>query len=248
MPTISTVSRPAYVYDSQTDQWIPVGIGPHTHSNYIENTIIDAKGDLIVGTGSDAVIRQPLGTNGQVLTVDTGTATGVAWTTLSLLPSQTGNAGEFLITDGTNASWSNIITANSASAVGLIVRSAPSQSGNIQEWQNDVGTALVRINSSGSVLVGNGITLNNAGTIQMAFGHVGSNIGSMFGITSSAAGNIGLAIRAHASQSANLQEWQNSGGTPLARVDSAGRFVGDGSQLTGIAAGETISALLLMGA
>jgi len=41
-------------------------------------------------------------------------------------------------------------------------------------------------------------------------------------ITSRSAATIGAVIRGAASQSANLQEWQNSGGTVLAKVDSSG--------------------------
>jgi hypothetical protein len=32
MPNISGVSRPAYVYDQANNQWVPIGVGPHTHS------------------------------------------------------------------------------------------------------------------------------------------------------------------------------------------------------------------------
>jgi hypothetical protein len=43
-------------------------------------TAIDAKGDLVAGTGSDAFSRIAVGTNGQVLTADSTAATGLAWT------------------------------------------------------------------------------------------------------------------------------------------------------------------------
>jgi len=46
-------------------------------------TAIDAKGDLIAGTGADAFSRIAVGTNGQVLTADSTAATGLAWTTAS---------------------------------------------------------------------------------------------------------------------------------------------------------------------
>lgn len=42
-------------------------------------TAIDAKGDLIAGTGADAFSRLAVGTNGQVLTADSTAATGLAW-------------------------------------------------------------------------------------------------------------------------------------------------------------------------
>ena len=42
-------------------------------------TAIDAKGDLIGGTGADAFARLAVGTNGQVLTADSAEATGLKW-------------------------------------------------------------------------------------------------------------------------------------------------------------------------
>ena len=44
-------------------------------------TAIDAKGDLIVGTGADTFSRLAVGTNGQVLTADSGEATGLKFAT-----------------------------------------------------------------------------------------------------------------------------------------------------------------------
>ena len=42
-------------------------------------TEIDAKGDLIVGTGADTFARLPVGTNGHTLVADSSTATGLAY-------------------------------------------------------------------------------------------------------------------------------------------------------------------------
>jgi hypothetical protein len=44
-------------------------------------TAIDAKGDLIAGTGADAFSRLAVGTNGQILVADSTTATGLKWNT-----------------------------------------------------------------------------------------------------------------------------------------------------------------------
>lgn len=46
-------------------------------------TAIDAKGDLIAGTGADAFSRLAVGTNNQVLVADSTTATGLKWATAS---------------------------------------------------------------------------------------------------------------------------------------------------------------------
>jgi hypothetical protein len=44
-------------------------------------TAIDAKGDLVAGTGADTFARLGVGTNGQVLTADSAEATGLKWAT-----------------------------------------------------------------------------------------------------------------------------------------------------------------------
>ena len=46
-------------------------------------TTIDAKGDLIGGTGADTFARLAVGTNGQVLTADSTASTGLAWSTVA---------------------------------------------------------------------------------------------------------------------------------------------------------------------
>ena len=76
----------------------------------IQLSSINAKGDLLVGSANDTIGTLSVGTTNQVLTVDSTTATGVKWSTLDALPSQTGNSGEYLTTDGTTASWQPITT------------------------------------------------------------------------------------------------------------------------------------------
>jgi hypothetical protein len=48
-------------------------------ANAIQNTIVDAKGDLIAATAADTPARLAVGTNGQVLTADSAEATGMKW-------------------------------------------------------------------------------------------------------------------------------------------------------------------------
>lgn len=84
MPSIGQTTRPGYVYDSATDTWIPIGIGPHTHastdlSGVIANSIVDAKADLITATADNTPARLAAGNNGESLVVDSSTATGLRW-------------------------------------------------------------------------------------------------------------------------------------------------------------------------
>jgi hypothetical protein len=52
-------------------------------TNAIQNTIVDAKGDLIAATAADTPARLAVGTNGQVLTADSTAATGLKWAAAS---------------------------------------------------------------------------------------------------------------------------------------------------------------------
>lgn len=76
----------------------------------IQGTAFTAKGVILVGTGTSTYAAQTVGSNGQVLTANSAQADGVEWTTLDALPSQTGNTGKYLTTNGTAASWATITT------------------------------------------------------------------------------------------------------------------------------------------
>ena len=69
-----------------------------------------AKGVILVGTGTGTYTAQTVGTDGQYLQADSAQADGVKWATVDALPSQTGNTGKYLTTNGTTASWAAIIT------------------------------------------------------------------------------------------------------------------------------------------
>jgi trimeric autotransporter adhesin len=89
MATISNTPRPGYVWDSADNVWYPIGVGAHQHTNaadtpaVIPYSLATTKGDLLVATGSGTIVRQGVGTNGQVLTADSAQADGVVWATPS---------------------------------------------------------------------------------------------------------------------------------------------------------------------
>ena len=77
-------------------------------------TAIDAKGDLIGGTGADAFARLAVGTNGQLLTADSTAATGLAWTTVSA-------GGMTLLSTTTLSGTSTTISSISQSYKDLVI-------------------------------------------------------------------------------------------------------------------------------
>jgi hypothetical protein len=81
-------------------------------STLIANSIIDAKGDLIVGTANDTPAKLTVGTDGQYLIADAASAGGMKWgtvevggafwTTMPGTPTRVGDTS-FTITDTANA-------------------------------------------------------------------------------------------------------------------------------------------------
>jgi len=76
----------------------------------IARSLFDAKGDLLVATSADTPGKLTVGSNGTVLVADSSTATGLKWSAYDPLPSQTGNSGKYLTTDGSTTSWGAITT------------------------------------------------------------------------------------------------------------------------------------------
>ena len=80
--------------------------GVATADAAIPESTVTTKGDILAATASATVTRVGAGTNGYILTADSTEAAGIKWAAAaSQIPSQAGNAGEYLKTDGTTASW-----------------------------------------------------------------------------------------------------------------------------------------------
>lgn len=112
-----------------------------------------------------------------------------------------------------------------AAGQGLIVKGATSQSANLQEWQSSAGTILASISSAGVIIAPNGV-FSNANAAS-SFG--GSQINStILSVHANAAGNTPLRVRGAASQTANLQEWQDSAGSVVSSITVAGDHASSG--------------------
>lgn len=84
-------------------------------SNAIQNAIVDAKGDLISATAADTPARLAVGSNDQVLTADSTTATGLKWATPA-------NAGSMtLLSTTTLSGTSTTVSSISQSYTNLFI-------------------------------------------------------------------------------------------------------------------------------
>ena len=52
---------------------------PFTITNAVDQTLVDAKGDILVGTGDNVITRVGVGANDQVLFADSTQTSGVRW-------------------------------------------------------------------------------------------------------------------------------------------------------------------------
>ena len=141
-------------------------------------TAIDAKGDLIPGTGADTFARLAVGANDTVLTADSSTATGLKWATpasggLTLL-STTTLSGVTTTISSINQSYKTLVIESqnfNISTTDGNPQFYPNSSSTLAYWggvQNNNGTASAvaesgaTIRFQGNTKVGN---TNNASTL-----------------------------------------------------------------------------------
>lgn len=93
-------------------------------------------------------------------------------------------------------------------SVPFIVKGAASQSTDLLRAQNSSSTTLFKIDQNGFIVAGGATVLSNAVISS-----------SIYGTT-----QVGIAVRGTAGQTADLQQWQTSTPTTVARVDSGGNF------------------------
>ena len=120
-----------------------------------------------------------------------------------------------------SVSLPNIITPENLNVVPLTIRGAASQSENLQRWQNSTNTNLAVVFSNGAIS-------------SNSYLNVGSNTQSTTTALNVVVGNPahkGVVIRQSGSQTANIQEWQNSIGDTIATVSSVG-YLGIGTNVT----------------
>lgn len=121
-------------------------------SNAIQNAIVDAKGDLIVGASADTPARLAVGTNGYVLTANSSATNGVEWAATSsggmtLLSTTTlsGTSTSISVTStGYNYLQIYVTGVNCASdyALTMGINSDSTATNYRNSWSADIGYAL----------------------------------------------------------------------------------------------------------
>lgn len=117
----------------------------------------------------------------------------------------------------------NVITPQTSTTVPVTIKGLSLQTGNLQQWQNNSSTNLAVVFSDGSSSFNGYLT-------------VGTNSKSSttaVDVRISNASHKGVTIRAAGSQSGNIQEWQDSSGTPLSWIDKDGRIYYNGDEISG---------------
>jgi hypothetical protein len=108
----------------------------------------------------------------------------------------------------------NIITGQTVSIVPLTVRAIASQSVPIQQWQNSSNTNIATISTGGSISL----------AAYLSIGSISAPTTIAASINILNASHVGIVVRSAISQSANLQEWQNSSGVAVASITASGNL------------------------
>jgi len=121
-------------------------------------TAIDAKGDLVAGTGADTFSRLAVGANDTVLTADSTAATGLKWATVA-------SGGMTLIASGTLSGTTVSITSIPQTYENLVIY--------VKDFYNSGGTNdfILQANSTGFALALEFQNANGTYQVQSQSGH-----------------------------------------------------------------------------
>jgi hypothetical protein len=133
-----------------------------------------------------------------------------------------GDGGGFIRSESRTAN-PNTIVPQTSSIVPLTIRGVSGQTANLQRWQNSSSTNMTIIFSNGAAAFNSYLTVGT--NTQSTTTGIDLRIGN--------SAHKGITVRAAASQTSNLQEWQNSSGNAISWVDKEGRIYYRNDELSG---------------
>lgn len=167
------------------------------HTNYVQETLIDAKGDLLAGTAADTVARLAVGTNDYILTADSTASTGIKW---AVAPSGSGIPATIVDAKG------DIIAATAADTVARLavgtndqVLTADSTASTGVKWATSaasISTPWALVPDTGIVPQGSALDLGaaNRGILVPAYLVTAATITGIRVRIGASAGNVSVAI------------------------------------------------------
>jgi hypothetical protein len=159
-----------------------------------------------------------------IVTAISGSANTYVYTVFNVLATFVASATATAFGNAVNSPTISAVS-NNFTTVPLVVRAASNQLLPIQEWQNSSGGFVAFLNSSGYLGLSGIIDVASNG----AFLATGPS--SPITINTRTSSIKGLIVKGVASQTANLQEWQNASNVVLSAIDTEGNFTkGDGDQ------------------
>lgn len=126
----------------------------------------------------------------------------------------------------------NEIYPQASNVVPLTIKGVANQSAPLQRWVNSSNTPQSVIFNDGGLSVQGYATV---GSVPSS-----SPTATALNITIASASNKGVVVKAAGSQTGNLQEWQNSSASVLARVDNVGKIYSNNSEVVNLADSQTI--------
>ena len=181
--------------------------------------IVYSSGASIVNSGTALVPLTVRGASGQSAALQQwqnsgGTTTSQISADGTLFASRFAYFGSVQTAGLSNAVVSVVPT--SATNIPVAIRGAASQSADLQQWQDSTGGTPLAVSST------YGLVGRNAGTVSFALSSQ-NGLGAFY---LQSASQVGLIVRGAASQTADLQQWQNSSGATALSVNSAGLVTG----------------------
>ena len=144
------------------------------------------------------------------------------WQEFGTTPSQVNSTGQFRIRTFANSFGFTAlgVGAGASTELGIVVRGAASQSADMVEIHDNSANILAGISATGRIVSGVSQTTSLGSLLLGAVNTVAQQLGVVARETTT----VGAVIRGASGQSANLTEWQNSGGVALATLASNGNF------------------------